>query len=342
MSYAEKAVGHLKANQVPASPRNYELWYTYVSGFNRALNRALNEAITRYGSVPESVLQEIYEQFLSPSRITDRVQAVGDDFLKEFERVIGAIDEAKGSTSSYGKTLENAAQSLVGAHDRDQVKRVAQMLISSTKEMEARSKALEEQLSESRKQIDTLQENLEAVRSETITDALTGIANRKHFDETIKKAIKEAREIEEPLTLVLGDIDHFKNFNDSFCHQTGDQVLRLVAHALKTNVKGRDLAARYGGEEFAVILPQTNLQNAVTVADQIRKTILAKELVKKSTGESLGTITMSFGAASLRPDDTVDSLIARADKCLYAAKKAGRNQVKSEADADIGDLSDVA
>ena len=70
MSYAEKAVGHLKANQVPASPRNYELWYTYVSGFNRALNRALNEAITRYGSVPESVLQEIYEQFLSPSRIT--------------------------------------------------------------------------------------------------------------------------------------------------------------------------------------------------------------------------------------------------------------------------------
>ena len=106
MSYAEKAVGHLKANQVPASPRNYELWYTYVSGFNRALNRALNEAITRYGSVPESVLQEIYEQFLSPSRITDRVQAVGDDFLKEFERVIGAIDEAQIGSVAVGQDVE--------------------------------------------------------------------------------------------------------------------------------------------------------------------------------------------------------------------------------------------
>lgn len=342
MSYAEKTVGHLKANQVPASPRNYELWYTYVSGFNRTLNRAVNEAITRYGLVPESVLQEIYERFLSPTRITDRVQAVGEDLLKEFERVIGGIDEARGTASSYTKTLQGAAKSLVSATDRDQVKRVAQALIASTKEMETRTQQLETQLAESRHQVVALQENLEAVRTETITDALTGIANRKHFDETIKKAVGEAASSGESLALLMGDIDHFKNFNDNYGHQTGDQVLRLVAMALKTNVKGRDLASRYGGEEFSVILPQTTLQNAVVLADQIRNTIAAKELVKKSTGESLGTITMSFGAAILRPDESVDSLIARADMCLYAAKRAGRNCVKSEEDPEVSEISEVA
>ena len=342
MSYAEKTVGHLKANQVPANPRNYELWYTYVSGFNRALNRSVNEAITRYGLVPESVLQEIYEQFLSPTRITDRVQAVSDDLLKEFETVVGALDEAKGTTSNFGKSLQSAAKSLVSAKDHDQVKLVAENLIASTKEMEARTRQLEEQLVESRRQVDALQENLEAVRTETITDALTGIANRKHFDETIKKAVSTALSSAEPLTLLMGDIDHFKNFNDNYGHQTGDQVLRLVASALKTNVKGRDLAARYGGEEFSVILPHTSLKNAIILAEQIRNTIAARELVKKSTGESLGSITMSFGAATLRPDESVDSLIARADMCLYAAKRAGRHCVKSEEDPEATKIHEVA
>lgn len=342
MGYADRALDHLRANQVPAYPRNYELWYTYVSGFNRPLSRAVNEAITQYGQVPESILQEIYEQHLSPARITDRVDAISNRFLKEFERVIGAVDEVKGSTLSYGKSLKNAQGELDRATSGDEVKKVVGSLLIATQEMERRSLALEQQLDDSRRQIDQLQENLEAVRTETITDALTGIANRKHFDGSIKQAIRDAEETGEPLSLLLGDIDHFKAFNDNYGHQTGDQVLRLVAHAMKTNVKGRDLAARYGGEEFAIILPRTALASAVTVGDQIRRSIMAKELVKKSTGESLGTITMSFGAAQYRPGETVDSLVARADVCLYAAKHAGRNRVKSESDPDIDLVTDVA
>ena len=125
------------------------------------------------------------------------------------------------------------------------------------------------------------------------------------------------------------DIDHFKKFNDTFGHQTGDQVLRLVANCLSENVKGRDTAARYGGEEFAVILRGAPVDAAVTLADQIRMAVQSKKLVKKSTGDILGTITISIGAAEIGPGDAAASLIQRADACLYAAKNAGRNRVMS-------------
>src|SRR6201999_1330068 len=124
----------------------------------------------------------------------------------------------------------------------------------------------------------------------------------------------------EPLSLMLTDIDHFKAFNDTFGHLTGDQVLRLVALSVKQNVKGQDIAARYGGEEFAIILPNTTLRAAVTVADHIRRAVMTKELMKRSTGEHLGRVTISIGVAALRKGDSPQALIGRADSCLYAAK----------------------
>ena len=333
IQFGEKALRHLRANIAPAYPRNYELWFTYVAGFNRHLNEALNDAIRTHGQVPEEVMDEIYDEFLSPSRISDRVEAVNSKFIKEFEHLMGALDDASESTSNYGESLSRANQQLTSVDGSEQVRSVVSRLIEATKEMEERSQSLEDNLAASRQQIDVLHETLEAVRTESMTDALTGIANRKRFDQSLKTAIIEATELQVPLALIFGDIDHFKKFNDTFGHQTGDQVLRLVAHALRSNVKGRDLAARYGGEEFAVIMPQTEIEAAIIVANQIREAIMAKELVKKSTGESLGTITMSFGVAIYRAGEQGDELIARADAALYKAKHAGRNQVISEYDA---------
>ena len=138
---------------------------------------------------------------------------------------------------------------------------------------------------------------------------------------------------------MLADIDHFKTFNDTFGHLIGDQVLRLVALALKDNVKGRDIAARYGGEEFAVILPETSLRQATTVGEHIRRAVMGKELMKRSTGENLGRITVSVGVASLHRGESVAALIERADNCLYAAKRNGRNRVICEVDPEITSLS---
>ena len=175
-----------------------------------------------------------------------------------------------------------------------------------------------------------MQRDLDDVRREAMLDPLTKICNRKSFDENLLKAFAAASSGESPLCLMLLDIDHFKRFNDTWGHQTGDQVLRLVAMTLKSNIKGQDTAARYGGEEFAGILPETDLEGAIIVADNIRKAIQAKELLKRSTNEKLGRITASFVVAMYREGDTPSTLIERADRCLYAATHAGRNRVLGE------------
>jgi diguanylate cyclase len=134
---------------------------------------------------------------------------------------------------------------------------------------------------------------------------------------------------------MMVDIDHFKAFNDNFGHLTGDQVLRLVALCIKENVKGLDIAARYGGEEFAVILPNTALRQALTVGEHIRRAVMMKELMKRSTGESLGRVSISAGIALHRRGETMQSFLGRADACLYSAKRTGRDKVVCESDPEF-------
>ena len=200
--------------------------------------------------------------------------------------------------------------------------------------MRETNKALEDRLTLSKSEINNLQQSLEAMRAESLTDPLTGLGNRKYFDRTMRTAIQNALQNNQPLSLLIMDIDHFKSFNDSYGHLTGDQVLRLVATSLKQTIKGQDITARYGGEEFTVVLPDTALRQALTVADHIRRAIMSKELKKKSTGEILGRVTISAGVAMLKPGDDIDSMIERADACLYAAKRNGRNRVICEADPE--------
>jgi diguanylate cyclase len=255
--------------------------------------------------------------------------------MDEIEQVMAMIDTAVGSATSYGESLAGASEQLSQTKDPHGLRMIVEALVQSAKEMEQNNHALEARLTASKQEIHQLQANLETVRTESLTDPLTSLANRKYFDAALEKALADAEARGEPVSLVLSDIDHFKVFNDTFGHLTGDQVLRLVALAMKQNVKGQDLAARYGGEEFAIVLPNTILRAATTVADHIRRAVMTKELMKRSTGEHLGRVTISLGVATCRSGDTPQSLIERADACLYAAKRSGRNRVVCETDPEV-------
>lgn len=334
MAIAEVALGQIKSLRQTAVPRNYEIWYVYATGHNTPLNKIINETLARNGSLTEADLEQIYETYLSQVKATERIDKVGARVIGEIDDVMTLITEGLGTSASYDASLSGATDKLAVARDRDQVNAIVESLVKSTREMRETNQALHDRLTLSKTEISNLQQSLEAIKAESLTDPLTGLGNRKYFDRSIEAAVQSAVATGAPLSLLMFDIDHFKSFNDSYGHLTGDQVLRLVGMSLKQAIKGQDITARYGGEEFAVVLPNTALRQALTVADHIRRAVMAKELKKKSTGEILGRVTISVGVSMLKPGDDPDSLIERADICLYAAKRNGRNRVICEADPE--------
>ncbi len=335
MAFANIALGQIKALREPATPRNYEIWYAYATGYQPSLNQKINDTLKEHGTLSEDDLEQIYNTYLSPVRLSERIDNVGSHLKGEIDQVMAMIDAAAGSATSYTESLADMSEKLGQSKDREGLRAIVESLVHTAKEMEVSNQRLEARLNASKQEINELQENLETVRTESLTDPLTQLANRKSFDTALEEAIAEARAKNEPLSLMMTDIDHFKKFNDSFGHLTGDQVLKLVATSVKHNVKGQDTAARYGGEEFAIILPNTVLRSALTVADHIRRAVMNKDLMKRSTGEHLGRVTISVGVATLQKNDSLQALIERSDKCLYAAKRHGRNRVMCETDPEV-------
>jgi diguanylate cyclase len=329
MGYANLAIDLLRRSLIPPYPQFYELLYTYATGVNPALNTRIN-SIFRDGDPSADLAEALYNEFLKAQDVNERISSVTERMSARISDVHEAIDSAMVTANAFSGTLQTATGDLAEETGIERLRELAAKLLRETRAMQDTNRRLEQRLEGSRSDIASLQRDLDEVRRESMLDPLTKIYNRKSFDEGILRATAEADEDKSPLCLMLVDIDFFKNFNDSYGHQTGDQVLRLVAMTLKSNIKGKDIVARYGGEEFGAILPSTDLDGAVIVGDNIRKAIQAKELLKRSTNEKLGRITASFGVAQYRHGESPASLIERADRCLYAAKRAGRNRVFSE------------
>jgi diguanylate cyclase len=335
MTFAETAFSQLKSLRQVATPRNYEIWYAYATGQNPSLNQIVKDLLARDGTLRDADLEQAGARFVSPGGIADQIDTVGSRMNDEIERVVATMDTAVGSTNTYSDNLDRVSETLGDIKKRDDLRAVIADLVLSLGEMKEMNRTLESRLDSSRSEISQLRKNLEIIRNESQSDPLTGLANRKSFDLLLPKAMAEAVERNEPLSLMIGDIDHFKKFNDTWGHLTGDQVLRLVASLLKENFKGRDIIARYGGEEFVIVLPNTKLRSAYAVADQFRRAVMSKVVTNRMTGQNLGRVMMSVGVAHARATDTVESLIGRADACLYAAKRNGRNRVICETDSEF-------
>lgn len=335
IAIGEKAFAHIRSHRTAAYPRAYELWYTYVTGHQPALMRAINDQLRKFGRITQTELDEIYDRFINTNRFTAEAERATVRLLSQMDNVGDALDHAKGEISAYRGTLNGSVDEMEVGVGEERLRSIIGELLASTRSMSRLNSKLSEQLSDAKLEVEELRETLESIRTESQIDPVTTLANRRFFDSALGDCIRHAHRTGDSLAVVMADIDHFKQFNDSYGHLTGDQVLRLVAMSLKQNVKGLDTAARFGGEEFAVILPGCDLRGALAVGEQIRKAVMQRELVKRSTGENLGRVTISLGAAVLRRDDTAPTLIERADQALYAAKRAGRNCVIGETDPEV-------
>lgn len=329
-----RAIELMRAYSVAATPRAYEIWYTFVTGLKPQLNESIKALIAEKQMLSGEDIDQLHEHYFAQLDLDHHADRASSGMLIELRKVMDLIEAALGSTARYNNSLETLNDDLKVDVEGPKLREIVGTLIEATRAVAASNQQLESRLHASRDEIDNLRKVLQAVRIESLTDALTGIANRKHFETMLASHVAQSQIEKTTLMLIVIDIDHFKQFNDKFGHLTGDQVLRLVAAAMREDVDRESTFARFGGEEFAILLPGADEASAFACAEAIRKNVMGRELLKRSSGESLGRVTISLGIAQLRAADTVSTFLERADLCMYRAKKSGRNRTEPDWEVD--------
>ena len=331
---AREAMGAMEKQRVWPTPLNYEIFLHCVEDPEGPLAREVARLASIGEPLSEVIAEELAASYLPKARLNDQIRDAGDQLSKELEAVAKAITTAQQSSSDYGQTLADVSKELSTSDMPPALQTIVQTLSSATRKVQRENQTLEKQLKESTSEVDRLREHLEQVRRDATTDALTSLANRKAFDDELDRACAESIASGQPLTLAVIDIDHFKNFNDSWGHQTGDQVIRYVASVIGRMAPPPRFAARYGGEEFGLIFPGESAAMVRKTLEDIREEVCSRTLRRRSTNEELGAVSVSAGYAERRPRETADSLMERADQALYDSKRAGRNRVTAAGRAD--------
>jgi diguanylate cyclase len=230
----------------------------------------------------------------------------------------------------YSISLAQVGERLPRLASPEEVAVVVKFLLAENAKMQQETRDLKGSLEQSRSQIDSLRSNLAEAQEIGMRDPLTSLSNRRRFDDSLARELADARNRGIALSLVMADIDNFKQVNDLFGHRIGDEILKTFARVLIENVRERDTVARYGGEEFAIILPGTEVESALKITERMRSELEGLELAVSASGQEIGRVTASFGIAGLGTGDDVDTLVDRADTRLYQAKCAGRNRVAAD------------
>jgi diguanylate cyclase len=270
----------------------------------------------------------------SAVKAADTTQKASQKLDRELAQVLVLIRGHIASSESYAKSLASAQTRLAGLTEAEQVRVIVSLLVAENERMRRDGSELNVKLEQSRKQIEDLRTSLSVAEEVVLKDPLTGVGNRRCFDVMMEKAIAGIAKDRTPLSLIIGDIDHFKRVNDAFGHQVGDEIIKMFSRVIETSVRDGDTVIRYGGEEFAVILPTTDQEAATAIAERIRRQFESKKLTIRETNQKVGLLTASFGVAQFRLGDDADTFFKRADAKLYDAKSAGRNRVASFGDID--------
>lgn len=316
--YLRQALPHMTRQIAPLHPISYAVWYEYVAGMNPPLQAALDELIATSQLLDDEQTVSLFRQYIADIDEAT-AQRVAQGFQNVLNNVSRSMEQAGDQAHQFGNALEQWSGGLGdSASGRDQ-------LISDTRQMQKSMSELKANLADSRAEVERLRQEVVRARQESLSDGLTGLTNRRGFDQALAACLADGPHRE--MSLLLTDIDHFKHINDNFGHLFGDRVIRAVADILKANIKGKDLAARYGGEEFVVLLPDTDLKGAQIVAEKIRSTVASARIRRINSNEVLSNVTVSLGVSSYQPGEPLANFVDRADQALYESKNLGRNRV---------------
>jgi len=322
---AQLVINFLDHHQLPHTPINYHLVYDFISGRNSALTSAMDALFSQNSPPSRETLWQLYQQFYHSQPTTETDQS---DLLSIISGIRQDLHHINSNLTGYADQLNQYAPTAYPPNSTEAQSIELTTMLEYSRTIGQWQQRLEDDNQLILREIEAVRQELDLVRAESQIDSLTGVLNRRVFDLELENQIIQSQKDNSPVCILLGDIDHFKEFNDQYGHLIGDKILRFIATMLKSSLKGQDTVARYGGEEFAIILPGTKLNEALIVAEKIRSTIAMARLKRKSTGQVFGTIQISLGVTQLTLRDTPTTLIDRADKALYQAKRKGRNRVE--------------
>lgn len=326
ISLLKQTLPEMNKRNIASTPSNYAIWYEYVTGENEKLVAAIHELDNQKALFTSDLLQSLYNEFISDAheaavnKLSSSVREIIHEFLAKVSK------EGQG-LSDYAQTLSEFSSQAENVLHLDDLKDLVHHLIAETHKREEATQSMQTSLESMALEMKKLRSEVAKINSEATTDSLTKVNNRRAFDAEIEAVINSSKANSTPLCLVIADIDHFKAFNEKFGHSVGDKVLRFVASLIKNNVKGADSVARFSGEQFALLLPETNYEGALVVAENIREKLAKQTLSDSAKKIELGTITASFGVANYESQESAEQLINKADTALRDAKKAGRNKV---------------
>lgn len=313
--------------KIPVTPENYWVWYQFVSGDIVPIKESIERLIDEGQPVDEPATKALYRRYIE-SQDRQHIANAEDSIRRLIEAVSASLDDADGEVVRYEASLGECAEELTEDISVDRFKAMVDALSKSTQKMHEGSAALHAHLDESREEVKALKEELKRAKAEAKSDPMTGLANRKGFEDSLASIRAESYGNDTRHALLIADIDKFKNINDTYGHLFGDKIIKIVAKALANLTKGKDIAARFGGEEFVVVLPETNIDGGMAVSESIRKNIENGRIFNPKTNKEIQRVTISIGVTEFDLSEEIDAVIERADAALYRAKEGGRNRVE--------------
>lgn len=329
--YLRLTLQYISQYNLPYNPITYALWYEYTTGRNEKLLADIQALQKNEVNISFEIVLKLFRKHVVNNQVL-LAEKKGSEFQTILTEMARQLGNSGDELDDQGNSLKNHAKKLSRTTSIEDASAIAQEIVLKTKSVVTSSRNLKKKMDETISEISTLNEELKGIKQAAKTDILTGLLNRRGFDEAISEAQQYSITHKKAFSIIFTDIDHFKKVNDTHGHLIGDNVLKMLSRLLNEHIKGKDTAARFGGEEFILILPDTPLKGAFILAEQIRKNLQTMRWVAKKSGQSIGAITISLGVAQYKPEETVKSLIQRADNALYFAKENGRNKTVTELD----------
>jgi len=304
--------------------KNFELAWEYVCGNKNELKAELDETASASRMNDQSAY-DLHEKYFNPS-IDEQIERIFLQAIEQIRNTTKVLNTGSENAIRHENQLIEQADNIRGG--KGSLDSAIQKMLDLSTLMVESTRENQKQISHTNERLEALQQELEVARSEADHDKLTRLPNRRKFDRDLDLAFQRLQDEQRPFGLAFVDVDHFKRINDTFGHDCGDRVLRMIADQLSLLSSNRCNISRYGGEEFAILFEDDSIDDVFEAIDSCRLGLSKKSLVDVGSGRPIGRVTFSVGMAQCLPGDTKQTLLRKADGALYNAKSEGRNMVR--------------